>query len=181
MPPEQEASDRDTAHYKALVAQKLAEKTDKTDFNSHIQDTDLHIGDEISLDDNTTLYINDKDGKTIVRVDSKGLTAANISTNEVIVNGESVVELIDNTSLHINNDDVHLVDGERTKWNAVVNKVDTSVYNAEQDVQNDLISKLFTDKVNTSVYNKDKIEFDASIAALFRNKVDTYGWSLACK
>ena len=102
-------------------------------------------------------------------VDSNGLTAANISTNIVVVNGESVVELIDNkvdTSVfnaHTIDTNVHLRDGERIKWNKVVDKVDTSVYNAEQDVQDTSIAALFADKVDTSVYNADKVVLNKTI------------------
>jgi hypothetical protein len=56
----------------------VTSKASKTDLNAHINDTDKHIGDEISLDDDSALYINDKNNNTIVKVNSEGLIAAEV-------------------------------------------------------------------------------------------------------
>ena len=61
----------------------VTSKASKTELSEHINDTDKHIGDEISLDDNSALYINDKDNNTIVKVNSEGLI-----TTEVILQSD---------------------------------------------------------------------------------------------
>lgn len=295
----------------STLAQKLAEKTDKTDFNSHIQDTDLHIGDEISLDDNTTLYINDAGGNVIAKFDASGLNVGDLFLNNqhvateeyvngkvtglfefkgsissnaevpavhevgdtyrITVNGEyagktceegdmlvcivngstannkdwtvlqqnwtavdgsstlkwgeavtlatiggvtidaklpaisSITSKIatgnnsstSNTTTEVSNPYINHVEGsivnssvqftgantatvkatngvitidsgvtstEKSKWDKVTDKVDTSVFNKEQTVQNTSIATLFADKLDISVYNADKTALDKTIS-----------------
>lgn len=70
---------------------ELDKKTDKTDFEEHIQDTNLHIGDEIKLDDDSTLYINDSEGKIIAQFDASGLNAGDLFLNHQHVATEEYV------------------------------------------------------------------------------------------
>jgi hypothetical protein len=56
----------------------VTSKASKTELNAHINDTDKHIGDELKLDDDSALYINDKNNNTIVKVNSEGLIAAEV-------------------------------------------------------------------------------------------------------
>jgi hypothetical protein len=67
-------------------------------------------------------------------------------------------------NVHTNDASIHIINSERTKWNEVVNKVDTSVFNKEQSAQNTSIATLFTSKLDISVYNADKTALNKTIS-----------------
>ncbi len=104
----------------------VTSKASKTALSEHINDTDKHLGDEISLADNSALYINDKDNNTIVKVNSEGLIAAEV----ILQSDKEQHSLLE----HITNTDIHLQEGERELWNA---KIDSSTLTQKLDEKTD--------------------------------------------
>ena len=103
----------------------VTSKATKTELNTHIADTKKHFGDELRLDDNTTLYINDKNDNTIVKVSAEGLTAGEV----ILQSGKDQYSLLD----HVTDQNIHLQEGERAAWNAKADKtaLDTHIANKE--------------------------------------------------
>ncbi len=144
----------------------VTSKASKTELSEHINDTDKHLGDEISLDDNTTLYINDKDNNTIVKVNSEGLTAAEV----ILQSNKEQHSLLE----HVTNTDIHIQDGERESWNAKIDsstldqklaeKTDKTDFNEHVQDTNLHIGDEITLDDNTALYIADK---DANIIAKF--------------
>lgn len=97
----------------------------------HITEQERHLWnsksklDSISEDDDSTLYINDKNDKTIAKFNADGLTTTLVTSTDVRVSGKSVIE-------HIQDTDIHIQEGERNKWNTVVTKVDQTTYNTDK-------------------------------------------------
>lgn len=67
-------------------------KADQTDLDSHIADKEVHLGDEVKLDDDAAFYINDVNNNTIVKVDSEGLNASNLFVQGQTVATEEYVK-----------------------------------------------------------------------------------------
>lgn len=103
----------------------VSSKATKTELNTHIADTDKHFGDELKLDDDTALYINDKNNNTIVKIDAEGLTAGEVT----IKSGQNSYSVLD----HVTDQNIHLQEGERAAWNAKADKtaLDTHIANKE--------------------------------------------------
>lgn len=122
----------------------VTSKATKTELNTHIADTKKHFGDELRLDDNTTLYINDKNDNTIVKVSAEGLTAGEV----ILQSGNDQYSLLD----HVTDQNIHLQEGERDSWNAKADQVDLEEHIADTD-------KHFGDEVtladNTTFYIND--------------------------
>ena len=74
------------------ISTAIDTKANQTDFEDHISDTDLHIGDEISLDDDSTLYISDKDGAIIAKFSESGFDAKAIRQDDNAVASKVVVD-----------------------------------------------------------------------------------------
>lgn len=102
------------AHKTDYESHKSAFATHKAEFDSHKGDS-THLGEEIKLDDDTALYIVDKDGNIIARVDGDGLDVTDLKVssqpideylNDILGNGGSacsheyvtIQELIRNTT-----------------------------------------------------------------------------------
>lgn len=122
----------------------VTSKATKTELNTHIADTDKHFGDELRLDDNTTLYINDKNDNTIVKVNAEGLTAGEV----ILQSGKDQYSLLD----HVTDQNIHLQEGERDSWNAKADQAALEEHIADTD-------KHFGDEVtlddNTTFYIND--------------------------
>lgn len=122
----------------------VTSKATKTELDTHIADTDLHFGDELRLDDNTTLYINDKNDKTIVKVSAEGLTAGEV----ILQSGNDQYSLLD----HVTDQNIHLQEGERDAWNAKADQATLEEHIVDTD-------KHFGDEVtlddNTTFYIND--------------------------
>jgi hypothetical protein len=67
-------------------------KANQTDFDQHVSDMDLHLGDEISLEDDATLYISDKDGAIIAKFAESGFDAKVIRQDDNVVASKVIVD-----------------------------------------------------------------------------------------
>ena len=67
--------------------------------NQHINDTDLHLGDEIRLDENNKLLITDKDGNITLEVNENGLNSSNIYVDGEEVAIKTQLKTINNESI----------------------------------------------------------------------------------
>jgi hypothetical protein len=75
-----------TSNEKEEIA-KITNKADTSVVNNHINNSSLHLGGDIKLDDDTTFYITDKDDKIITKISSTGLSTSSISADSIKIAG----------------------------------------------------------------------------------------------
>lgn len=73
----------------------ITDKANAIDFENHKKDNNVHLGNEINLEDNTALCIVDKDNNIIAQFDGTGLNVADLKINHVSVE-EHVRDIIEN-------------------------------------------------------------------------------------
>lgn len=79
---------------------ELSKKVNLTQFNTHIYDNDIHLGDEIKVDDNSALYINDNEGKVIAQFGETGVIVGQLTANNIVLQDE----LLSDTLTDLSND-----------------------------------------------------------------------------
>lgn len=88
------------AEFTALVG-TVSKKAEKEVLNNHMSDDTRHIGDEIKLEDNSTLYIVDNEEKIIAQFDGSGLTVKDLTATNINIEEESLSNKLNNLSIAI--------------------------------------------------------------------------------
>lgn len=73
-------------------ANAVSTKANQSDLTNHINDKTVHLGDDIKLDDDSTLYVIDKDGAIIAKFAAGGFDAKVIRQDNDVVASKVIID-----------------------------------------------------------------------------------------